>query len=280
MKERQINLNNTRMSFTYWDYIQAFDKVLYYNIHKLVVIPRSNHSNPTKPFLNLYIEWTKVSPDLNILYHENHICWLKKIDQIYFNTQPNLQLSLTDANIFDALTLNVKTHGYNHAPGSELIFLSYRIYFKLLSTLNPRCKLYDTSDQTILVETNFTRSKVTTRRPIKWEEINFPTTLTLDSVISSSQMTDAFTNSEYSYITQNLDDRICMQFHDIPYSRHSFSSDRRLSAIHIFPQLILLVNKIKINPHLNIVHANDIASDVSDKDNPSQSKMDFDINNT
>ncbi|KAG5590791.1 hypothetical protein H5410_041305 [Solanum commersonii] len=28
MKERQINLNNTRMSFTYWDYIQASDKVL------------------------------------------------------------------------------------------------------------------------------------------------------------------------------------------------------------------------------------------------------------
>ncbi|KAG5599888.1 hypothetical protein H5410_031258 [Solanum commersonii] len=64
---------------------------------------------------------------------------------IYFNTQPNLQLSLTDANILDALTLNVKTHGYNYAPGSELIFLSYKIYFKLLSTLNPRCRLYDIS---------------------------------------------------------------------------------------------------------------------------------------
>ncbi|KAG5568728.1 hypothetical protein H5410_064257 [Solanum commersonii] len=85
-------------------------------------------------------------------------------------------LSLTDSNILDALTLNVKTHGYNYATGSELICLSYRIYYKLLATLNPRCKLYDTSDQTILVETNFTRSKVTTRRPIKWEEINFPTT--------------------------------------------------------------------------------------------------------
>ncbi|WMV45560.1 hypothetical protein MTR67_038945, partial [Solanum verrucosum] len=93
---------------------------------------------------------------------------------VYFNTQPNLQLSLTDANILDALTLNVKMHGYNYAPESELICLSYIIYFKLLSTLNPRCKLYDTSAKTILVETNFSRSKVTTRRPIKWKEINFP----------------------------------------------------------------------------------------------------------
>ncbi|PHT75675.1 hypothetical protein T459_19197 [Capsicum annuum] len=57
---------------------------------------------------------------------------------VYFNTQPNLQLSLTDVNILHALTLNVKTHGYDYAPGSELIELSYRIYYRLLSTLNPR----------------------------------------------------------------------------------------------------------------------------------------------
>ncbi|KAG5585618.1 hypothetical protein H5410_046052 [Solanum commersonii] len=149
---------------------------------------------------------------------------------IYFNTQPNLQLSLTDANVLDALTLNVKMHGYNYASGSELICLSYIIYFKLLSTLNPRCKLYDTSAETILVETNFARSKVTTRRPIKWEEIKFPTTL--ESVIPPNQMAYAITNFEYSHITQNPDGRIYMQFNDIPFSRHSFSSVRRLPAMH------------------------------------------------
>lgn len=51
---------------------------------------------------------------------------------VYFNTQPNLQLSLSDVNILDALTLNVKTHGYNYAPGSELICLSHWIYYKLI----------------------------------------------------------------------------------------------------------------------------------------------------
>ncbi|WMV33032.1 hypothetical protein MTR67_026417, partial [Solanum verrucosum] len=85
---------------------------------------------------------------------------------VYFNTQPNLKLSLTGAKILDALTLNVKTHNYNYAPRSELICLSCRIHFKFLSMLNPRCKLYDTSDQTILEETNFAESKVTNRRSI------------------------------------------------------------------------------------------------------------------
>ncbi|KAG5590203.1 hypothetical protein H5410_040717 [Solanum commersonii] len=201
---------------------------------------------------------------------------------VYFNTQTNLQLSLTDYNILDALTLNVKTHGYNYAPGSELLCLSYGIYSKLLSTLNPRCK-----------------------RPIKLEEINFPTTSTLDSVISPSQMADVVTNSEYSHTTQNPDGRICMQFNDIPYNRHSFSERRFpviqyispidhvygpaqncVASLHTIPSTISadqskrLVNKIKINPHLNIVEENDISFHIYGKDIPSMSKIYFNPNDT
>ncbi|KAG5591005.1 hypothetical protein H5410_041519 [Solanum commersonii] len=32
----------------------------------------------------LYKEWVKVPPDLNALYHTDHICYIEKIEQVYF----------------------------------------------------------------------------------------------------------------------------------------------------------------------------------------------------
>ncbi len=220
---------------------------------------------------------------------------------VYFNTQPNLLLSLTDVNILHALTLNIKTHGYNYAPGSELIGLSYRIYYRLLSTLNPRCKLMDdNSDCTLLIETNFIKSKITTRRPIRWDEIDFPQTWILNSVTSPKQLADEVTNSELTQVTQNSDGQICLQFdNSLPVYRNSFSIPRKISHIqHISPiepsapaygparnraaSLHTLnstdlptssrnVEKIKINPKTNIVQD-------FNNENPTPSEMDFDIN--
>jgi len=108
MKERQISLNKIPTNFTYWDYINAFSKVLYYNNErhkhtwfikvcaKIFVDPIPNwflnwwsYHGPTvkilpDPFLKLYKNWVKVSPDLNDLYHSDHVCYIEQIEQIYF----------------------------------------------------------------------------------------------------------------------------------------------------------------------------------------------------
>ncbi|XP_075108984.1 uncharacterized protein LOC142180806 [Nicotiana tabacum] len=93
---------------------------------------------------------------------------------VYFNVYPNLQISLNDENSLNALILSIKLHGYDYLPGTEIICICYRIYYKPLYTLNPMCKNMDFKNETILIETNFGKSKVTTRRPIKWDEIDFP----------------------------------------------------------------------------------------------------------
>ncbi|KAG5570673.1 hypothetical protein H5410_060439 [Solanum commersonii] len=108
MKERQNSLNKVPTSFTYWDYINAFSKVLYYNNErhkhtwfikvcvKIFADPIPNwflnwwsYHGPTvkilpDPFLKLYKNWVKVSLDLNDLYHSDHICYMEQIEQIYF----------------------------------------------------------------------------------------------------------------------------------------------------------------------------------------------------
>ncbi|KAG5629323.1 hypothetical protein H5410_001040 [Solanum commersonii] len=83
-------------------------KVLYYNNErhkhtwfikvcaKIFVDPISNwflnwwsYHGPTvkilpDPFLKLYKNWVKVLPDLNDLYHSDHVCYIEQIEQIYF----------------------------------------------------------------------------------------------------------------------------------------------------------------------------------------------------
>ncbi|KAG5609737.1 hypothetical protein H5410_021018 [Solanum commersonii] len=59
---------------------------------------------------------------------------------IYFNAYPNLQISLQDENSLSSLMLNVKLHGYHYILGTEVVCICYRIYYKLLHTLNPMCK--------------------------------------------------------------------------------------------------------------------------------------------
>ena len=44
---------------------------------------------------------------------------------VYFNVYPNLSISLTDPNILEAATLNIKTNGYNFMPGSETIVVIF-----------------------------------------------------------------------------------------------------------------------------------------------------------
>ncbi|KAG5594635.1 hypothetical protein H5410_035867 [Solanum commersonii] len=97
MTEREFSLNKVTIKFTFWDYIQAFSKVLCYNNErhkhtwfikvcaKIFVNPLPNcflnwwsYHGPTikifpEPFLKLYREWTKI-----YFFIEFSIPWIHK----------------------------------------------------------------------------------------------------------------------------------------------------------------------------------------------------------
>lgn len=206
---------------------------------------------------------------------------------VYFNVYPNLQLSLSDVNILDALTLNVKLHGYNYLPGSELICLHYRICFKLLNTLTPRCKIISKpSDETILIETNFYKSQISTRKTIKWEEIEFPESWQINKGIKRNSLTHNVTSCNVTEIEQSDNGQISITFDKpkIPkllrsISQRSFKSyidpvDSHKFSTSSIPEIDLTnrINQVKIDPY-NIVRSAD--SKTFDKDMPSPSEMGY-----
>ena len=102
---------------------------------------------------------------------------------VYFNIYPNLSLSLTDPNILEVATLNIKTHGCNFMSESETIAVIFRIHYKVLNTLVPKTKQITKPGKTTLVETDLLSSNIATNRILKWEEINFPQNWLLTSSI-------------------------------------------------------------------------------------------------
>ncbi|KAG5605751.1 hypothetical protein H5410_027243 [Solanum commersonii] len=96
-----------------------------------------------------------------------------------------------DENSLSSRMLNVKLHGYDYIPGTEVVCICYRIYYKLLHTLNPMCK-------------------VVTRRPIKWEEINFPQ----EWVIENATQPQNNFNTEVSEIEQLNDGTVKIRCHE------------------------------------------------------------------
>ncbi|KAG5621593.1 hypothetical protein H5410_006811 [Solanum commersonii] len=75
------------------------------------------------------------------------------------------------------------------------------------------CKVIDFKNETILIETNFDKSKVVTRRPIKWEEIDFPQ----EWVIENATQPQNNVNTEVSEIEQLNDGTVKIRFHE-PYN--------------------------------------------------------------
>lgn len=109
---------------------------------------------------------------------------------VYFNVYPNLKLSLTDPNLLDAVTFNIRTTGYNFKPGSETIAIIYRIYYKVMNTLKPNVQNLDFKGHTTLIESNCLSTRVVTRKVLDWTKLPLPETWTMNKVIDPKPIID------------------------------------------------------------------------------------------
>ncbi|KAL4187666.1 hypothetical protein AMTRI_Chr09g20140 [Amborella trichopoda] len=106
---------------------------------------------------------------------------------IYFNCFSNYSVSLTDPNILNVLSLNLKTQGFDMVTGSQNIAIVYRIYYKVMTTLCPNVLQMDTRGQTIFFQTNIEKSNTIIPKTISWSDIVLPQTWAIHNENQPSQ---------------------------------------------------------------------------------------------
>ena len=129
---------------------------------------------------------------------------------VYFNCYPNFEVSLTDKNISDVLTLFIQTSGYDMKTGTENIALIYRVSFKVLNTLAPKAKKFDVKGKTTLFEANLAKSFISIPKTISWSEITLPEKWLLPGAkVPSSEKNE---NREIEQIVETPDGNVEIYF--------------------------------------------------------------------
>jgi hypothetical protein len=118
--------------------------------------------------------------------------------------------------------MNIHTYGYDFKKGSEVMAVCYRVYYKILNTLNPKAKQIDFQGSTTLVQTNLLTSNIATNKLIKWNEITFPETWTLPHAIEP----EPIINREIGQIIQTTEGEVEIKFN----SQRSFKIPRSISS--------------------------------------------------
>jgi hypothetical protein len=101
---------------------------------------------------------------------------------VFFKTFLDFSMSLSDPNIHKVLTLNLQTLGFDLLLGSENISVTYRIYYKAMTSLAPCAKQYTPNGLSTLLQANPTNN-VITPKALKWDKIRLPEKWTLTQAV-------------------------------------------------------------------------------------------------
>ena len=94
---------------------------------------------------------------------------------IHFDCFPDLTISLSEPHMLKALTLNIKTSGYQVLEGTQPLTLIYRVYYKVTGTnMNFQALTKSPRDHTLLIQTNKENANIKVPRTIRWSDISLP----------------------------------------------------------------------------------------------------------
>ncbi|XP_021295254.1 uncharacterized protein LOC110424886 isoform X1 [Herrania umbratica] len=130
-------------------------------------------------------------------------------------------VSLKDKNILNSLTLQIQTHNYKMMPGSEPLIVVYRLYYKAMySVINTQALIHSPKGETLLIQTDMTRSHTVIPRTIQWHQVQLPNRWKIKRATNLAPIQ----NTEINNVAQFRDGSVELVFNRPPRlpSRRSF----------------------------------------------------------
>ncbi|GAV77456.1 LOW QUALITY PROTEIN: zf-CCHC domain-containing protein/MP domain-containing protein, partial [Cephalotus follicularis] len=129
---------------------------------------------------------------------------------VYLNGYPDLTISLTDKNILETLKINIKLHGYNMLPGSEIIAIIHHVHYKATNSICPKSLVNFSKGETTMMKCVTNDSNILIPK-IKWSDINIPEDWSIQSdTIPHNQ--ENIENTFLHSITQNEEGLVKIRF--------------------------------------------------------------------
>ncbi|GAV58554.1 MP domain-containing protein, partial [Cephalotus follicularis] len=123
-------------------------------------------------------------------------------EPVYFDGYPDLTISLTDKNILETLKINIKLHGYNMLPESEIIVIIHHVHYKATNSICPKSLVNLLKGETTMMKCVTNDSNILIPQKIKWSDINIPKDWSIQSdTIAPNQ--ENIENTSLDSITQN-----------------------------------------------------------------------------
>ncbi|GAV84490.1 LOW QUALITY PROTEIN: MP domain-containing protein, partial [Cephalotus follicularis] len=142
---------------------------------------------------------------------------------IYFDGYPDLTISLTDKNILETLKINIKLHGYNMLPGSEIIAIIHHVHYKATNSICPKSLVNLLNGETTMMKCVTNDSNILIPQKIKWSDSNIPEDWSIQSdTIAPNE--ENIENTSLHSITQNEEGLVKNRF-DKTIKTHSTPKD-------------------------------------------------------